>query len=70
MPELGFEVLWKGRNLSRLLGGLWVALRISLIAAGVSIPLGILLGMVMTWRNPVTRLLSRLYLEAIRILPQ
>ena len=33
MPDLGLEVLWKGKNFARLLGGLWVALRISLIAA-------------------------------------
>ena len=70
MRDLGFEVLWKGKNLVRLLGGLWVALRISLIAVAVSIPLGILLGIVMTWKNPVVRSLSRLYLEFIRIMPQ
>ena len=70
MPDLGFSVLWKGKNPIRLLGGLWVALRISLIAVIISIPLGILLGIVMTWKNPVTRFLSRVYLEIIRIMPQ
>ena len=48
MPDLGLEVLWKGKNFVRLLGGLWVALRISLIAAGISIVLGILLGVAAT----------------------
>lgn len=70
MPDLGLEVLWKGRNFLRLLGGLWVALRISLIAVAVSLPLGVLLGMVMTWKNIVARILCRLWLETVRIMPQ
>ena len=41
MPDLGLEVLWKGKNFVRLIGGLWTALRISLIAAGISIVLAI-----------------------------
>ena len=44
MPDLGLEVLLKGKNMVRLLGGLWVALRVSLIAVAISIPLGLLLG--------------------------
>ena len=48
MPDLGLEVLWKGKNFVRLLGGLWVALRISLIAAGISVVAGILLGRVVS----------------------
>ena len=70
MPDLGFEVLWKGKNFARLLGGLGVALRISLIAVAVSMPLGVLLGLVMTLKHSATRILSRLYLEFIRIMPQ
>lgn len=70
MPDLGIDVLFKGRNFARLLEGLWVAGRISLIAIIISIPLGILLGAVMTLKNPVTKILTRLYLEIIRIMPQ
>ena len=70
MPDLGLEVLWKGRNFVRLLGGLWAALRISLTAVLISLPAGIPLGVVMTWRNPLTRILTRLYLEIIRVMPQ
>lgn len=70
MPDLGLEVLLRGTNLLRLLDGLWVALRISLIAVAISIPLGILLGIVMTWKNPVLRVILRIYLEFIRIMPQ
>lgn len=48
MPDLGLEVLLKGSNMLRLLQGLWVALRISLIAVVISIPLGLLFGVLMT----------------------
>ena len=44
----GLEVLLKGSNMLRLLQGLWVALRISLIAVVISIPLGLLFGVLMT----------------------
>ncbi|MDD6057752.1 MAG: amino acid ABC transporter permease [Clostridiales bacterium] len=70
MPDLGIDVLWKGKNLSRLLGGLWIALRISFVSVLISIPLGILLGIVMTWKNPITRAITRIYLEIVRIMPQ
>ena len=70
MPDLGLEVLLKGKNMIRLIGGLGVALRISLISVVVSIPLGILLGALMTWKNPVMKAILRVYLEFIRIMPQ
>ena len=54
----------------RLIGGLGIALKISLISVAVSIPLGILLGALMTWKNPITKAVLRLYLEFIRIMPQ
>ncbi len=70
MPNLGLEVLFKGSNFVRLLGGLGVALEISMIAVLISIPLGILIGIVMTWKNPVTKALTRVFLEFMRIMPQ
>ncbi len=70
MPDLGISVLFKGQNMVRLLGGLWVALRISLISVAISIPLGILLGTLMTWKNPVIKVFARIYLEIVRIMPQ
>ena len=70
MPDLGLHVLFKGKNLTRLLGGLGVALQISLLSVGISIVLGILLGVLMTWKNPVSRVLTRLWLETVRIMPQ
>lgn len=70
MPDLGISVLLKGQNMVRLLGGLWVALRISLISVAISIPLGIVLGTLMTWKNPVIKVFARIYLEIVRIMPQ
>lgn len=70
MLDSGISVLFMGHNFLRLLGGLWVTLRISLIAVVLSMPLGIVFGMFMTLRNPVSRAVSRLYLEFVRIMPQ
>lgn len=70
MPDLGLEVLFKGKNMVRLLGGLWVAMKISMISVAISIPLGILLGALMTLKNPVIKAILRVYLEFIRIMPQ
>ena len=68
--DLGLELLFKGQNLMRLLGGLGVALQISLISVGFSIPLGILMGLCMTSQNRIGRFSLRFYLEFIRIMPQ
>ena len=70
MRALGLEVLFKGKNLARLLGGLWVAMKISLISVGLSLPLGLLLGALMTRKNPVCRAVLRCYLEFVRVMPQ
>lgn len=70
MPDLAIEVLFRGNNLIGLLGGLWATVRISLVSVGLSIPIGLLVGMVMTLKNPMTRALSRIYLDFVRIIPQ
>lgn len=70
MPDLGLEVLMKGNNLRRLLDGLWIAVEISLLSIAISIPLGILLGILMTRKNRLIRFLTKFYLEFIRIMPQ
>ena len=70
MQDLGIRVLFMGNNFIRLLGGLWVTIRLSLVSILLSVLLGILLGVLMTFKNPVTKCLSRVYLEFIRIMPQ
>lgn len=66
----GIEVLFMGNNFARLLSGLWVTVRISLISIAFSLVLGTLLGAVMTSRNRVVKVLCRVYLEIVRIMPQ
>lgn len=70
MQDLGISILFKGSNMARLFGGLWVTVQISLIAVLLSIPLGILFGLFMTLKHPAARLVSRVYLDFIRIMPQ
>ena len=70
MQDSGINVLFMGVNFLRLLEGLWVTFKISLISVILSIPLGILFGMFMTLKNPFTKAISRIYLEFIRIMPQ
>lgn len=67
---MGFDVLLKGSNMLRLLRGLGVALRISVISVVISIVLGILIGMLMTYKNRAIQVISRIYLEIVRIMPQ
>ena len=70
MLDLGFDVLFKGTNMLRLLQGLWVAVKISLVSIVISLPLGVLVGYLMTLKNKVVRAIFRVYLEIVRIMPQ
>ena len=70
MQRLGIDVLFRGTNFLRLLGGLWVALRISLISVGISLVLGLLAGVLMTSKNRALKIFFRVYLEIVRIVPQ
>ncbi len=70
MQDLGISVLFQGNNLARLLGGLWVAIEISLISIFISIILGTILGMIMVTKNRFIRFVCKVYLEFIRIMPQ
>lgn len=70
MDLLGLDVLFMGNNALRLLQGLWVAVQISAISVAISLPLGMLFGIFMTWKNPIAKVISRIYLEIVRIMPQ
>ena len=67
---MGFEVLLKGNNMVRLLTGLAVSLRISLVSVAISIVLGVIFGILMALKNPIITVISRVYLEIVRIMPQ
>lgn len=70
MQNLGIDVLFKGSNFLRLLSGLGVAARISLISVVISIFLGLIAGILMTSQNKILKLFFRIYLEIVRIMPQ
>ena len=70
MLQSAINVLFQGRNFIRLLEGLWITVRISLLSVLLSIILGILLGFIMTKKNPVIRVITKIYLEFVRIMPQ
>ena len=63
-------VLFKGNNLQRMLGGLGVTLELSLVSVALSVALGLVVGALMTLKNPVLRAVMRLWLETVRIVPQ
>ncbi len=70
MQDLGIRVLFDGENGIRLLMGLLVTVKLSIITIIASYALGIIMGMLMTLKNPVIHLITRIYLEFIRIMPQ
>lgn len=70
MPDLGLDVLFKGTNMLRLLGGLWAALKISLLSVAICIVPGIFFGVLMTGKNKLVKGILNIYLEFIRIMPQ
>ncbi|WP_196599731.1 amino acid ABC transporter permease [Pectinatus frisingensis] len=70
MQDLGIRVLFDGENGVRLLLGLVVTLKLSIITIIASCLLGTLMGLLMTLRNPIIHIVTRVYLEFIRIMPQ
>ena len=70
MRDSAISVLFKGRNAVRLLEGLGVTLSLSAVSVLLSILTGLILGFLMMRKNPAIRLLFRIWLEAIRIVPQ
>lgn len=70
MQDLGIRVLFEGNNFLRLCQGIWVSLRIALISMLLSVGFGIFMGVIMTSKNKIVRLLCRIYLEIVRIMPQ
>ena len=67
---MGAEFLFQGATIQRLLVGLGVTLRISLVSVALSVPLGVLMGVLFTRKNRILRAVLRLYLDFIRVMPQ
>ncbi len=70
MHDLGISILFKGINFQRLLGGLWVTLRIALITIGLSAVFGLLFGLLMLSKNKIAKGFCRVWLEIVRFMPQ
>jgi len=65
----GIEVLFEGSNFARLMGGLAVSVRVSVLALLIGIPAGVVLGALRTLPSRLIDLVLRLYLEFFRIIP-
>ena len=65
-----FSVLGMGTNFLRLLGGLWTTVWIALVSVLFSVVLGFAFGILMTVKNRAVRVLCKIYLEVMRIMPQ
>lgn len=64
------QVLADGNNFQRLLMGLGVSIQIALASMGLSIVLGTLLGVVMSSKSKIVRVIAQTYLQFVRIMPQ
>ena len=63
-------LLLNPHTITRLLKGLSVTLRVSLISVALSILFGLVFGWIMTKKSPVIKILSKIYLEFTRLMPQ
>ena len=70
MQDLGISVLFRGINFQRLLGGLWVTLRLALITIGLSCLFGLLFGLLMLSKRKIVQFFCRVWLEIVRFMPQ
>ncbi len=69
MLSSGIEVIASGRNMERLLEGLLVSSRIAFTAVIISCIAGVIFGLIMNSRSQTVRVLCRIYLETVRIIP-
>lgn len=69
MLSMGYDVIFQGKNFLRLLGGLLVTAEIAFISVVIALILGTVFGVVMNSKSKVIRIISNIYLEAIRIIP-
>ncbi len=70
MQDLGISILFKGINFQRLLGGLWVTLRLALLTIGLSTVLGLLFALLMLSGRRWAKFFCRAWLEIVRFMPQ
>ncbi|MEK0306086.1 amino acid ABC transporter permease [Bifidobacterium favimelis] len=66
----GADILLQPGVFPRLFQGLWVTVWIAGVSVALSVPVGLLVGWLMTARSGAVRFLMRVYLDFIRIMPQ
>lgn len=66
---MGLDFLFQPSHLLRLIYGLWVTIQIALVSVFLSALFGVIFGVIMTSKKLIIKVLSRLYLEAIRVIP-
>lgn len=69
MAHTGISLFFEGNNLERILQGLLVVLKISIIALIIGILLGIAIGILRTINVKPFQIIFKLYLEIFRIIP-
>ena len=63
-------LLLNPHTIARLLKGLSVTLRVSLLSVALSVLFGLIFGWIMTKKSPIIKILSKIYLEFMRLMPQ
>ena len=63
-------LLLNPHTIARLLKGLSVTLRVSLLSVALSVFFGLIFGWIMTKKSPIIKILSKIYLEFMRLMPQ
>lgn len=65
-----FDVILNETNFLRLMSGLWITVKISLISIIISLIGGLILGVLMNSKNKFIYIILKICLEIVRIMPQ
>lgn len=65
-----FDVILNETNFLRLMAGLWITVKISLISIIISLIGGLILGVLMSSKNKFIYIMLKICLEIVRIMPQ
>ncbi|AKT90324.1 amino acid ABC transporter, permease protein [Campylobacter ureolyticus RIGS 9880] len=65
-----FDVILNETNFLRLMAGLWITVKISLISIIISLIGGLILGVLMSSKNKFIYIILKIGLEIVRIMPQ
>lgn len=65
-----FDIILNETNFLRLMAGLWVTIKISLISIIISLIGGLILGVLMSSKNKFIYIILKICLEIVRIMPQ